>query len=142
MSGSEMHRVLGRYESAAAGAPVRAQLAYASLKHAIDVAVAAGVMPSGVDITGAVVSVEQTGPPETRYRRSLTDQAVELIGGAIIGGELLNGQSVSVKKVAQQLGVSRSPVADAFRVLKCAGLLSSGRSVAHRVSTRYLPKKA
>jgi DNA-binding GntR family transcriptional regulator len=53
----------------------------------------------------------------------LTDLAVERIRSAIVDGELGLGEQVSEQQLAQQLGVSKTPVREALLRLKSEGLV-------------------
>ena len=62
--------------------------------------------------------------------RSLSEQVTTELRRSILSGALLPGQSLSLRKLADQLGVSFIPVRDALRVLEGEGLVVNppGRS--------------
>jgi DNA-binding FadR family transcriptional regulator len=60
-------------------------------------------------------------------------RVIETLGGSIVGGRTPAGATRSVQSVQDELGVSRSIVREAVRVLVSAGLLSAGRRVGLRV---------
>jgi GntR family transcriptional regulator of gluconate operon len=63
-------------------------------------------------------------------RRSLADEVAERIREVVLAGALRAGERVSDSRLAQELGVGRSTVREAFRILLSEGLLeSSGHGV-------------
>jgi DNA-binding GntR family transcriptional regulator len=63
-------------------------------------------------------------------RRSLADEVAERVREAVLAGALHAGEKVSDSRLAQELGVGRSTVREAFRILLSEGLLeSSGHGV-------------
>jgi len=56
-------------------------------------------------------------------RSSLHDQVVERLRAMILGGQFLGGQRVPEKRLCEQLGVSRTPLREALKVLASEGLL-------------------
>ena len=66
---------------------------------------------------------------------SLHDRAVENIGRRIIDGQLADGATVLADQLAAELGVGRSVIREAIRVLRSLGLVTSVR----RVGVRVLP---
>lgn len=62
-------------------------------------------------------------------RRRLADQAYDVLRGRILRGELGGGAHLSVPRLAEELGLSRSPVREAVQRLVAEGL---GDEVAHR----------
>src|ERR1700721_193515 len=62
--------------------------------------------------------------------RSLSEQVTNEIRRSIVAGALAPGQSLSLRKLAEQLDVSFIPVRDALRVLEAEGLVVNppGRS--------------
>ena len=58
-------------------------------------------------------------------RTSLKDQAVTLLRGFILSGELPPGTRLVERDLAEQLGVSRVPVRDALLYLEAEGLVES-----------------
>jgi DNA-binding GntR family transcriptional regulator len=59
-------------------------------------------------------------------RRSLNDKAYEHLRQAILGGELPVGTVIGETKVAQNLGISKTPVRQALQLLRTEGLLEVG----------------
>jgi DNA-binding GntR family transcriptional regulator len=78
-------------------------------------------------MTTASVSSGSVRPIETR---SLSEQVTNEIRRSILAGALPPGQSLSLRRLADQLGVSFIPVRDALRVLEGEGLVvnPAGRS--------------
>ncbi|MCS4276399.1 DNA-binding FadR family transcriptional regulator [Mycetocola sp. BIGb0189] len=64
---------------------------------------------------------------------SLHDRAVEELGRRIISGELPAGSAVLATDLANELGVSRSVIREAVRVLQSLGLVESVRRLGIRV---------
>jgi len=65
-------------------------------------------------------------------RKSLKDQAIELLRDYIVGGSIPPGTKIVEREVADLLGISRAPVRDALMELEKEGLVvtkSSGRYV-------------
>jgi DNA-binding GntR family transcriptional regulator len=56
---------------------------------------------------------------------SLRDQIVEAIRDAIIQGKFKSGEKISEQELAEQLGVSRTPIREAIRILEQQGLLET-----------------
>ncbi|MFC7402384.1 GntR family transcriptional regulator [Citricoccus sp. GCM10030269] len=70
-------------------------------------------------------------PPDTVPTR--TEMIVESLKEAIFSGRLKPGEVLVERKIAEQLGVSKTPVREALIVLQRSGLLSVGqRSIAVR----------
>jgi DNA-binding GntR family transcriptional regulator len=68
--------------------------------------------------------------PALETRPTLANQAFEVLRAAILEGTLAPGEEVTERKVARQLGVSATPVREAFRSLEHVGLLErTGRSL-------------
>ena len=68
--------------------------------------------------------------PTLETRPTLANQAFEVLRAAIMDGTLEPGEEVTERNVAQQLGVSATPVREAFRSLEHVGLLERvGRSL-------------
>src|SRR6476646_12259754 len=59
-------------------------------------------------------------------RRSLNDKAYEHLRQAILSGELPVGTIVAETKVAEDLGISKTPVRQALQLLRTEGLLEVG----------------
>jgi DNA-binding GntR family transcriptional regulator len=78
-------------------------------------------------MTVASASSGSVRPIETR---SVSEQVTNEIRRSILGGTLPPGQSLSLRRLADQLGVSFIPVRDALRVLEAEGLVVNppGRS--------------
>ena len=81
----------------------------------------------GADMTVTSVGSGSVRPIETR---SLSEQVTNEIRRSILAGSLAPGQSLSLRKLADQLDVSFIPVRDALRVLESEGLVVNppGRS--------------
>jgi DNA-binding GntR family transcriptional regulator len=63
-------------------------------------------------------------------RRSLADEIAERVREVVLAGALRAGEKVSDSRLAQELGVGRSTMREAFRILLSEGLLeSSGHGV-------------
>jgi DNA-binding GntR family transcriptional regulator len=60
---------------------------------------------------------------------SLTDQAYARIREAILNNEFRPGERLAVGQVSEQLGVSRTPVREAFQRLQVEGLLDIKRGI-------------
>lgn len=69
---------------------------------------------------------------------SLHDRAVEDLGRRIVDGSLPAGSTMLAKDLAVQLGVGRSVVREALRVLQSLGLVASVK----RVGVRVLPSSS
>jgi DNA-binding GntR family transcriptional regulator len=59
-------------------------------------------------------------------RRSLNDKAYEHLRQAILGGDLPVGTIIAETKVAEDLGISKTPVRQALQLLRTEGLLEVG----------------
>jgi DNA-binding GntR family transcriptional regulator len=60
---------------------------------------------------------------QLRFKSSLlVDQIVELLVEAILGGQLKGGDQLIENELQKQLGISRSPIREAFRELEKRGL--------------------
>ena len=59
-------------------------------------------------------------------RRSLNDKAYDYLRQAILSGELPVGTIVAETKVAEDLGISKTPVRQALQLLRTEGLLEVG----------------
>jgi len=55
---------------------------------------------------------------------SLTDQARDAIRHAILEGDLTSGERIPIERIADELGVSRTPVREALKALSADGLVS------------------
>jgi DNA-binding GntR family transcriptional regulator len=67
-------------------------------------------------------------------RTSLAEQAYAALLEAIVGGELPPGERLRDTELAEQLGVSRTPVREALRRLEDEGLVETGRHAYTRVA--------
>jgi DNA-binding GntR family transcriptional regulator len=67
-------------------------------------------------------------------RTSLAEQAYAALLDAIVGGELPPGARLRDTELAEQLGVSRTPVREALRRLEDEGLVETGRHAFTRVA--------
>jgi GntR family transcriptional regulator, gluconate operon transcriptional repressor len=61
--------------------------------------------------------------PPLDARRSLAEDAVELLRHEILSGRFRQGEHLVETKIAEQLGVSRGPVREAFKLLRAEGLV-------------------
>jgi len=59
-------------------------------------------------------------------RGNLTDQAYEHVRGAILQGDLPVGTILAESSIAEQLGISKTPVRQALQLLRTEGLLEVG----------------
>lgn len=59
-------------------------------------------------------------------RRSLNDKAYDHLRQAILGGDLPVGTIIAETKVAENLGISKTPVRQALQLLRTEGLLEVG----------------
>lgn len=75
-----------------------------------------------------VERISATGP-------SLTDRAIRAVRAAIDGGRLVPGEWYSVKRLADDLGVSRSPARDALLRLEEVGVIKFERNRGFRITT-------
>jgi len=60
---------------------------------------------------------------EPLRRANLRDQVLTAMRNAIIRGQLVPGQKVAEEDIAQELGISRTPVREAIRLLEMQGLI-------------------
>jgi DNA-binding GntR family transcriptional regulator len=67
-------------------------------------------------------------------RTSLAEQAYAALLDAIVGGELPPGERLRDTELAEQLGVSRTPVREALRRLEDEGLVETERHASTRVA--------
>jgi DNA-binding GntR family transcriptional regulator len=67
-------------------------------------------------------------------RTSLAEQAYAALLDAIVGGALPPGERLRDTELAEQLGVSRTPVREALRRLEDEGLVETGRHAYTRVA--------
>lgn len=65
-------------------------------------------------------------PAHTSPRRSLNDRAYDYLRHAILSGELPVGTIIAETKVAEDLGISKTPVRQALQLLRTEGLLEVG----------------
>jgi DNA-binding GntR family transcriptional regulator len=65
--------------------------------------------------------------PAVSFMPSLEKQAYRHLRGKLLRGELAPGEALSDLAVAQQIGMSRTPVRHAIRMLESEGLVSTGR---------------
>ncbi len=64
--------------------------------------------------------------PDAAPRRSLNDRAYDHLRQAILSGELPVGTIIAETKVAEDLGISKTPVRQALQLLRTEGLLEVG----------------
>jgi GntR family transcriptional regulator, rspAB operon transcriptional repressor len=67
-----------------------------------------------------------SNPPAQATRRSLNDRAYDHLRQAILSGELPVGTIIAETKVAEDLGISKTPVRQALQLLRTEGLLEVG----------------
>jgi DNA-binding GntR family transcriptional regulator len=72
---------------------------------------------------------------------NISQEIARLLRGAILAGELEPGQRIKEEQIAQELGVSRTPVREAFLLLKSEGLIEMPRNRGARVRS-YDPIEA
>ena len=65
-------------------------------------------------------------PSESSNRRSLTDRAYDHLREAILQGELPVGTILAEASIADELGISKTPVRQALQLLRTEGLLEVG----------------
>ncbi len=63
------------------------------------------------------------GLPPLDARRSLVEEAAELLRQEILSGRFRQGEHLVETKIAEQLRVSRGPVREAFKLLRAEGLV-------------------
>ena len=68
--------------------------------------------------------------PKTRHKQNLVDKAVQHLTREILADRLRPNQRISEVAVCDQLGISRSPVREALRMLERDGLVSRAASAA------------
>src|SRR5712692_2244847 len=61
--------------------------------------------------------------PPLDARRSLVEEAAELLRQEILSGRFRQGEHLVETKIAEQLRVSRGPVREAFKLLRAEGLV-------------------
>lgn len=67
--------------------------------------------------------------------RNLHEHVLDSLGARIVGGDFSAGVTLSPDSLATELGVGRSVIREAFRVLESLGFVSATR----RIGTRVLP---
>lgn len=75
------------------------------------------------------------GLPSLRGRRSLRDEITQLLRAAVMAGELEPGMTYSAPSLAEQFGVSATPVREAMLDLDKEGLVEIVRNKGFRVTT-------
>jgi DNA-binding GntR family transcriptional regulator len=78
-------------------------------------------------------------PVDARAAASATDRAVEHIRNRILFGELETGATLSEEALSRELGLSRTPIREALRVLQTRGFVRLERfrgAIVTNVSTR------
>ena len=77
--------------------------------------------------------------PEGRpVPRNLHEHVLDSLGARIVSGEFAAGEILSPDSLAAELGVGRSVIREAFRVLESLGFVSATR----RIGTRVLPSSS
>ena len=66
--------------------------------------------------------------PAPRPKRNLVEQVVQYLTGEILSDRLRPNQRISELAVSKELGVSRSPVREALRILERDGLVKQARN--------------
>ncbi len=72
------------------------------------------------------VTGQRSSEPAQGSRRSLTDQAYDHVRSSILQGELPVGTILAEATIADQLGISKTPVRQALQLLRTEGLLEVG----------------
>jgi DNA-binding GntR family transcriptional regulator len=72
-----------------------------------------------------VMVMPTSSSPDSR-RQSLNDKAYDHLRQAILGGKLPVGTIIAETKVAEDLGISKTPVRQALQLLRTEGLLEVG----------------
>ena len=72
------------------------------------------------------MSVPLGRPPAAASRRSLTDKAYEHVRASILRGELPVGTVIAEARLADELGISKTPMRQALQLLRTEGLLEVG----------------
>ena len=75
------------------------------------------------------------GLPSLRGRRSLREEITELLRAAVMAGELEPGVTYSAPSLAEQFGVSATPVREAMLDLEKEGLVEIVRNKGFRVTS-------
>ncbi|HWM34150.1 MAG TPA: GntR family transcriptional regulator [Pseudolysinimonas sp.] len=73
-------------------------------------------------------SVDTAGLPPLGESTTRTDLVVEAIRAAILSGQFRPGQDLVERRLAEALGVSKTPVREAFIVLARSGLLTTSQN--------------
>ncbi|MFN8222877.1 MAG: GntR family transcriptional regulator [Gaiellales bacterium] len=63
---------------------------------------------------------------DTGGRKSLTDKAYEHVRGSILRGDLPVGTIIAEARLAEELGISKTPMRQALQLLRTEGLLETG----------------
>jgi DNA-binding GntR family transcriptional regulator len=87
----------------------------------------------------AVVGIFDGHPP---LGKNASAGAADLIRQAILGGHVSPGQRLKEEELAQQLGISRTPVREALLVLQTEGLVEASPNRGATVRTYELPDLA
>ena len=66
-------------------------------------------------------------------RQSLSEQVYHYIKRLILSGEIRGGEKIPEEKVAQQFGVSRTPIREALKRLEEYGLIRINREAMQRL---------
>ena len=69
------------------------------------------------------LSPEDGTMPDTMNRQSLHDEVVDRVRAMILDGDLRPGDRVHERALCEEIGVSRTPLREAFKVLAAEGLL-------------------
>ena len=86
-------------------------------------------------VPGGLRAVTAAGLPSLRGRRSLREEITELLRAAVMAGELEPGVTYSAPSLAEQFGVSATPVREAMLDLEKEGLVEIVRNKGFRVTS-------
>jgi DNA-binding GntR family transcriptional regulator len=64
-------------------------------------------------------------PVEAIFLKSLRDHVHDIVRGAIIAGRLQEGEKLNERRLANELGISTTPLKEALRILEMEGLVRS-----------------
>lgn len=83
-------------------------------------------MSSFTSIHRDLETTDAIAPSGRPRRRSLTDKAYDYVRSGILRGELTVGTVIAEAALAQELGISKTPVRQALQLLRTEGLLEVG----------------
>ena len=64
-------------------------------------------------------------PVEAIFLKSLRDHVHDIVRGAIVSGRLQEGEKLNERRLANELGISTTPLKEALRILEMEGLVRS-----------------